>query len=169
VALSNNLMSYNAESVETDISDWTATENCTIAQSGTQALEGTQSLRITSIASGDCKAAATPTAVLTAGVLYGGFFWCYTDEMGLTGSLGINWEDEDYAFLSNVSTPFYPLKTGEWTQIGIVSPEYAPDDTVHMNLQVTCRATAGGQLFWCDEMFFGMWVPPTAGGSLFVS
>lgn len=63
-----NMLTPNQASIETDNSGWSVRANCTAPQSAVQALDGTKSLAITSVAAGDMSAFTLPGGVATAGI-----------------------------------------------------------------------------------------------------
>lgn len=150
--INGNLLSANIESVETDITGWDAGSNTTIAQSTTQALDGTHSLQLTSGASGTISATTHNRVTgLSANTLYAASYWLYPT-LQITAHVEVDW----YTATTYISTGVGADQTvpaNVWTQIG------APMTSVATTQQcvpiIVINATAASQLFYCDEMFFG--------------
>lgn len=90
----HNLLSANAASVETDVTDWSATTNCAIAQSATQAKSGSQSLRLRSTAGGDMVADHDTGVSGTPVTAYQQYTFSVYSRAGATGRdvrIGVNW------------------------------------------------------------------------------
>lgn len=156
MAIPGNLLSANDESVETDITGWVAGGNTTIVQSTTQALDGTHSLRLASTASGTISANTNNRITgLSAGVLYYASYWLYPP-VQITAHVEVDW----YTATTYISTGIgadQTIPASVWTKIG------APMTSVATTQQcipiIVITATAGSQLFYADEMFFG-WPAP---------
>lgn len=152
MAIPGNLLSANDESVETNITGWAAGGNTTIAQSTTQALDGTHSLRLTSTASGTISAnTANRITGLSAGGLYTASYWLYPP-VQVTAHVEVDW----YTATTYISTGVGADQTvpaSVWTQIG--APMTAVATTQQCIPIIVITATAGSQLYYCDEMFFG--------------
>lgn len=152
MAINGNLLTVNNESVETDITGWAAGGNTTIAQSTTQALQGTHSLRLTSTASGTISAnTASRVTGLTAGGLYMAYYWLYPP-VQVTAHIEVDW----YTATTYISTGIGADTTAPanvWTQIG--APMTAVATAQQCIPIIVITATAGSQLYYCDEMFFG--------------
>ncbi|RCH70458.1 hypothetical protein DT019_02935 [Streptomyces sp. SDr-06] len=152
MALTGNLLTYNDESVETDITGWAAGGNTTIAQSTTQARDGTHSLRLTSTASGTISAnTANRITGLSVSAQYTASYWLYPP-VQVTAHIEVDW----YTATTYISTGVGADTTAPasvWTQIGAPMTPVATTQQCIPIIVIT--ATAGSQLYYCDEMFFG--------------
>jgi hypothetical protein len=158
VALNGNLLSANDESVETDISGWSAGGNTTLTQSTTHALDGTHSLRLASTTSGTISAGVTNRLTgITAGALYGWYYWLFTT-VQITAHVEIDW----YTATTYISTTIgntLTIPANTWTQVG--APMVAVATTQQCVPLIVIDANASSQLFYTDEMFFGRWINPS--------
>jgi hypothetical protein len=150
-----NELAYNTESMETDVSSWGSLANSTIAQSTAFALEGTHSMSITSTASGIASAlpisADFPAAVV--GNTYQFSFWVYSTVAGLqvTGNQ-FDWYNGVTFVHAGVSVTVN-LAQNAWTQVLVTG--VAPATTTLARIYPSFTATAGGQVCYIDEVYFG--------------
>lgn len=153
MAINGNFLAYNIESVETDASGWLAGSNTTIAQSTTHALDGTHSLALTSTAAG---ATSSFVANRVGGVnpngLYTCYFWLYTT-VQVSAWVAVDWYNASNTYLSTTTATTVTVPTNTWTQVG--SPLVAVATATQSVPILNMTATAGSQIFYCDEMFFG--------------
>lgn len=153
MAIPGNFLAYNVESVETDATGWQAGSNTSIAQSTVHALDGTHSLALTSTASGTTSAfvANRVTGVNPSG-LYACYFWLYTT-VQVSALVSVDWYNASNTYISTTTGTTVTVPTNVWTQVG--SPVVAVATATQSVPILDITATAGSQVFYCDEMFFG--------------
>ncbi|MFF4403605.1 hypothetical protein [Streptomyces sp. NPDC001404] len=154
MAINGNFLSANVESVETDASGWLAGSNTSIAQSTAHALDGTHSLALTSTASGSTVAfVANRVGGVTASGLYACYFWMYSTIASITAWASVDWYNASNTWITNTAGPTVTLATNTWTQVG--APLVAVATATQSVPIINVTATAGSQVFYADEMFFG--------------
>lgn len=92
--LAGNLLTENAQSIETDASGWSTTAGPAGAptQSGAHFRDGSHSLEITSTGSGDIQVSTASSITVTAGAAYRIYFsvWC---ALGRSILMEVDWYD----------------------------------------------------------------------------
>jgi len=165
MAIPGNLLSANAESIETDATAWT-TGSGTFSRVTTRAHTGSASLQIVSAGSGDthCYGAANLTG-LTAGTTYTIYSWAYTTLTGIVGKTGCDWKNSSGTYISSSAHAGQTLAQNAWTQILLTAT--APAGTTQATIYVPwVVATAANQTYQFDDLFFGVLVPYQGWGVL---
>lgn len=132
---------------ETDTSDWGITGTSTLAQSNTQAHQGTFSMRVTP-AGGSANGAWTPAYPAT-GQIYSVSGWFYAAAGWATMSIALVWLDAGGNTLSTSSQAF-AIPAATWTQS--VASFTKPVGATQMRFRVRQDgAPAGGDIWFVDE------------------
>jgi len=158
VALPGNLLSENAEGIETDASAWT-TGSGTFERDTSRAHSGVASLRLTSAGPGDTWVYSNGDLTgLTPGTTYTVYVWAYTTISGLVAQVGLDWRNSSGTYLSSYASPSVPLVPNQWTQVGPFQTT-APANAARATLYLAWfTATAAGQTVWFDDIYLG--IPP---------
>lgn len=158
MALPGNLLSENAEGIETDASAWT-TGSGTFERDTSRAHSGVASLRLTSAGPGDTWVYSNGDLTgLTPGTTYTVYVWAYTTISGLVAQVGLDWRNSSGTYLSSYASPSVPLIPNQWTQVGPFQTT-APANAARATLYLAWfTATAAGQTVWFDDIYLG--IPP---------
>ena len=164
-----NLLSYNAQSIETDTSAWTITSGPgTLSQSSAEALDGTYSLLCTSTGAGSISIVLNAGVPITAGETYQAYFSCWNNTYNSV-LIEIDYYDSsghNLYVLENPAAP-YVLAPGVFSQLSMVLT--APAGAVGASLVMHPQAASSGNLFYFDQMYLGspaLAVTVTPNGSL---
>jgi hypothetical protein len=162
-----NLLTANQASLESGTTNgWDVLTNCTISSSTLQALDGTHSLALTSVAAGDMSA-TTHQGVngipVTGGVTYTAMFWARAATTPRSVTCYLQWYDVSGAPAGNIPVVLTDTTTG-WTQ-------YVVSAVAPMNVRfadVACYVTATGaasEVHYFDQIgFFAGTTTWTPGG-----
>lgn len=154
VPRTQNMLTANQASLETDTTGWSATGNSTIARSTAQFLDGAASLAITSIASG------TMFAQTTAGTAG---HPCFPDTQytaradvraaasARTCSITMRFYDAAGSQLTDVAGTGVADATGSWTSI--TSTGNSPPTAAYVAVFISVSSTgAGGEVHYVDKI-----------------
>lgn len=159
-----NVLNANDESFESGtLGDWVAsgTTTPTVAVSTAQALDGTHSCQVTSAGTSFAGISWNATRIpVTVGVVYTLSFWCYTTLTGRTATAEINWYNSSGTYLSDSATG-QSLTANTWSLISTQAA--APTSAASVVILPLPIASASGQVFYIDEIFFG--IPPDIPGA----
>jgi hypothetical protein len=163
--LQGNLISENNQSVETTVGGWGSFGNgsSAIAQSTTQAIDGTHSVACTRNATAGtvamCGLTSTsdlPTTVAGKKYMYTAWIW---SPVGGVWNLAVDWyQSGNTTYISTTTGNNTTVATSGWTQVGRA-------DTVHVApaLGVTARmyvqnvsGTSTGNIIYVDQVYFGI-------------
>ncbi|MFF3312467.1 hypothetical protein [Streptomyces sp. NPDC002952] len=147
-----NLLPFNTETMEIDISGWFAATNCSIGIS-TAAFTYYQSLVVTSTAAGEVMArtALSQAPSVTPGTEYVAYAYVAPVVAGLTQKIQIYWRDAGGNELSVSSATWTPA-ANTWTRIVVAAK--APAGAAVARVAVTPTATAAGQQWVYDRVVF---------------
>lgn len=153
MAIAGNLLSYNAESIETDATGWTLRSgNGGISQSSAQALDGTHSLLLTSTGSGTMVVATASSVAVTAGQAYEA--WLNVNPSARHSiSVSIEWLNASNAVISTVVNGPNSSNANTWSKWVIVGT--APSGAVSANVLLTAVSSVSGETYSFDEMYLG--------------
>lgn len=143
-----NLLPFGTETVETDVSGWTATSLCTIGLSNAS-YTWYQSLLLTSTGAGSCTVQTVSAPAVTPGTEYAAYAYVTPGTAGLTQQIRIQWLDGSGATVGTSSANWTP-PTGQWTRVTVV--DKAPAGAVSARLVLAPQATATGQVWAYDRM-----------------
>lgn len=155
--LRNNLLSYNHESVETNIGSWFANNaNTTLTRDTAQAFEGVAAQKLAAVAAGNISSGLTgilvqPSRTFTISC------WVWTSTASLTSRIDVDWYTGNGAgsYISTSSTANVAVPTSTWTLVSMVvaSPATAGEARLFVG-QAT--ATGAGQVMFVDSAFVGI-------------
>lgn len=138
--ITGNLLTLNAQDIETDATGWTVLTNCTIAQSATFAKDGTNSLSMTSVGAGLMQAEVAAVLAVTAGTGYTVSAYLRAAVSGRTTHINVDWKTSSGTFIST-STIAGTDTTGSFTQTtGVVT---APTGATQAVLYTDVVGTGG--------------------------
>lgn len=142
-----NILPYSVQSVETDISGWTAGANTAIAQSSTQAKDGQFSLQMTATANGGLAAWTTTWYPVKPGAVYTYTCWLWSPA-AVSGGIGLDWRDASGTYISTSQTSA-PLAANAWTQLTLSAT--APLNAYNVSPTIgNGMAVTAGQVFYGD-------------------
>lgn len=160
--VAGNLLSYAAQSIELDASDWTAAGNCTIAKSapGEKWIEGAYSLKCTVTAAGEARIEAVAMVPVTAGTYYNAdvSFW----PVGATPSacwLDIDWYDASMAYLGSATPDQDSDDDGDHWRFDLIGRQ-APEGAAWARMVLLPQAGTAAHVFYLDEMSLAAGTPP---------
>jgi hypothetical protein len=161
VFTSTNSLVGTASTFETNIANWAAITNCSVAQSNTQAHGGTQSLRMSSTASGDmvsghCAAASVVTQgfAVVPGQQVLVSAWERTSVSTRTVSTGVAWYTSGGVLVGSIAYGTGATDSASvWTQISstLVAPATAAFGIAVVKVTATA---AGSELHYVDDVQF---------------
>ncbi|NED36684.1 hypothetical protein [Streptomyces sp. SID8499] len=163
VLLAGNLLDYNTQSGEKDVSGWTAT-NATLFRYGGYVVSGTGSYLpgATSSAAGLVTVNTASRVPVTAGTEYRLYLWLWHNvQGGRTPSVAIRWYDGSGALVGTASrdVPLAYSTTTVTCSVGV-----APAGAVTADVAFSWTAAASGELFYFDQAWLR--VAPNADGNL---
>jgi uncharacterized phage protein gp47/JayE len=163
-----NMLSANAASVETNITDWANYANATLAQSATQALSGTQSLRLTAIANGDMGAMSAASLTVVPGEYYSALASFRAGSTARTVLAGIQWRDAGDTIISTQFGAGYTQDSNaNWAQAPVAYLQ-APANATKARVVVYVSGAVTGEIHYVDEMLLihGLQTTWVAGGAI---
>ena len=159
-----NLLTAVDASFESGIGTWINGGNCTVAQSAAQALDGSFSLSMTSIASGNVLANSGYYAVLPS-TQYSAVAFFRSAVSARTCSIGIYWYDSTHTLISGGAGTGVADTTSSWTQVSQTLT--SPSNAAYALLQSVVTAAGGAsEVHYTDEvgLFPGSGTIWSAGG-----
>lgn len=152
--LSGNLVGYNGQSMEQDISDWTAVSGCTVAQSTAQTYNGSYSLAV-SCTGGDATFELANPVPVNAGTAYEFQPYEYPPNFTGTQTLTLLWLDSSGTTVktSSVDFQFASGATAGWYVPS--AADLCPATATQLRVQYTIRAAASGDLWYFDQVYVG--------------
>lgn len=163
-----NMLSANAASVETSIADWSALVNTAIAQSATQALNGTQSLRMTASALGDMSVVSTASLTVVPGEFYSALASFRAGSTARAVQVGIQWRDaSDVLISTQFGASYVSDSNANWTQAAVAYFQ-APSNATKARVVLYVIASAAAEIHYVDEMLLvhGFQTAWVQGGSI---
>lgn len=157
MALAGNLLSVNAESMETDASAWQIEgTNTTLTWDTAHALDGTHAIKLVNTAGADYAKMhlVTNVASLTPGKLYGMYASIYSLQVNCFYEIQIDWYN-GITFLSSLFLPTTPPLGSAAFEKTVFMSGRAPTNTTAADVKVQCFPAAAGNSFWIDSVFFG--------------
>jgi hypothetical protein len=154
MAIPGNLLPYNVESVETDVSGWSALVNATGLTQANGGTEAAHSLAFKSVATGDCQVGITTRVAVTPGSEYWSCASIFPPAAGAQSRMEIRWYTSGGSLISTTQGPLVSAPSGTWHQIGAVGTAPATAATALVVIRVT--ATAANQNWFADRMFLGL-------------
>ncbi|HEX3539662.1 MAG TPA: hypothetical protein VHT75_04385 [Acidimicrobiales bacterium] len=150
VTAHDNLLSTDDASFEGSVGTWQPGANTTIAQSSTQALDGSESMKLTAAALGTISAeVATGAYPITGGVSYAAVAALRSAATARSCTIGIAWYNNAGALIStSTGTPVNDTTSG-WTQATAVG--VAPGTAVYAAPIVTIASEVASGAHYVDE------------------
>lgn len=164
MALVGNLLSANAESIETDASAYAAVLNANTLQRGAGGTLGSFCLSFRGVAAGDCQVGLVTRVAVTPGVDYLAYASVYTPVVNGKSRMEIRWFTSGGTLISTSSGPQMTQATASWNQAAVIGT--APPTAVTANITIRVMATAAAQTWFADRVFLGL-VPDVQSGNLF--
>ena len=147
-ALINMLSSVDA-SFETGIGTWAANTNCTVAQSSAQALDGSFSLSMTSVAAGDMKATSGQYAI-AASANYWAQVAVRAATAGRSVAAFITWFDSSHTAISTITGTAVSDVTTGWVTATVTGT--SPSNAAYAFVGAIVSATAAAsEVHYVDE------------------
>ncbi|MFD5161046.1 hypothetical protein ACFWMJ_23705 [Streptomyces hawaiiensis] len=154
MAIAGNLLSANAESVETDASAWSALINAQTPSQGTGGTLGTKCLSWRSVAAGDVQVGLTTRVAVTPGAEHWACASMFPPAVGAQSRIEIRWFTSGGTLISTAQGPLITAPSGTWHQIAVVGT--APANAATANVVLRATATAASQNFFTDRHFLGL-------------
>lgn len=150
-AIPNNLLSLNDASFETSVAGWSPTAGLTIAQSTTQALDGTHSLKGTVSTTG-FKSINTGAYYGVAGGAYYTVYCSMTTPVGpRAGSCSILWYDSSHVQIgATILGPGVNVTSTGWAQCAVTA--LAPVNAAYATASVNFSASVNTDTFYVDQV-----------------
>ncbi|MFG3014307.1 hypothetical protein ACGFZB_28590 [Streptomyces cinerochromogenes] len=159
MSVPTNLLSANAEGVETDISPWNAGSNTTL-QWSTRFYTGSHSLGMTAVATGTVTATLANRVAVTAGVTYQAYayFAAVTAGAGRTATVRIDWYSASVGgtAISSSSGSVALDATTAWNTPPPQVTAQAPSGAQYASLTVTVSGVSAGQQMCADRFTLGL-------------
>ncbi|MGI5404128.1 hypothetical protein ACQEVG_32700 [Streptomyces sp. CA-135486] len=163
MAIAGNLLSANAESIETDASAWVAVINANSIARGTGGTSGSFCLSFKATAAGDCQVGLATRVAVTPGAQ----LVCYASVWAAVASgqsrVEIRWHDAGGALLSTTQGPLVTASAPSWNQNAAIGTVPASAATANVIIRVT--GTAVNQNWFADRVFLGP-TPAVSTGNL---
>jgi hypothetical protein len=153
-----NLLTSDNASFENSIGTWAALSNCTITRVTTQSLDGSASLRMTSVGAGDmtarCAIDTLGNPVVNGGQTYTALASFKSAAVtGRTAAVGIEWLDAANSIISSAYGTPVTDNTGGWTQA--VYAAAAPRNARRARVLLKVISTAGAsEQHYIDQVDF---------------
>ncbi|MET9126902.1 hypothetical protein [Streptomyces sp. NPDC004528] len=154
MAIPGNLLPYNVESVETDVSGWTGLVNVASLTQGSGGTEAAKSLLVKSTSAGDCQTGITTRVAVTPGSEYWSCASVFPPAVGAQSRMEIRWYTSGGSLISTTQGPLISAPAGTWHQIGAVGTAPATAATALVVLRAT--ATAANQNWFFDRMLLAL-------------
>jgi hypothetical protein len=143
-----NLLRANTASVETDASGWASRSNCTIAQVGTTALDGSKSLRLTATGTPNMGANTIDRVACIPGREYTALVAFRAVATARTCRAGILWFDSAGGLLGTNVGAAATDSTSGWTQANVTHT--APPGAAFMDVGAFVYGVAGSEQHYVD-------------------
>ena len=140
------------QTFESGVSNWSAVNSATIAQSSTQAHAGTFSMSVHGTGAIANPGAQSEQDAIVPGKTYTASAWFYNASLWASGvQLQINWFDASHVFLSDSFASAGSLPAATWTQVTVTGAA-APANAAFANIEPTIGGTpAVGNIFFIDD------------------
>ena len=154
-----NLLSYNTQSVETDVSSWYVPLGAgSLSQSTARAVEGTHSLLLTTSGTGSVQVATSGLISITGGAPYRQYYSAWTT-CSRTLVVEADFYDSTQSFISRQSYPGSPtaIPASTWTQLSNLVG--APSNAAYVKFFIIVGSGVSGDTIYFDQMYFGPQTP----------
>jgi hypothetical protein len=152
--LPGNLLPYNAESIETDTSGWSAVSGCTVARSTVEPYRGAYSLAVTFTDVTAVVALAAPVSV-TPGDVYQFMPWTWPARLTQTLTPVLQWLDASGNVVNEQASPYgWPTDapTGAWWSIA--ASGVCPPGATQLSVTYSITGTVG-DVWYFDAIYLG--------------
>ncbi len=153
MAIDGNLLSDNAESVETDASAWQAASNATALARGTGGTRGSHCLTFKSVAAGDALVSTVSKVDVVAGAEYWACASVFPPAAGDKSLIGIRWYTSTGTLISTSTGPLTTAPAATWHQVAVIG--VAPANAATADIVVRVTATAASQSWYTDRHYLG--------------
>lgn len=133
---------------ETAVSPWTAAGGAALAQSATQAFQGTNSLRITPNGATANPGALSEAVAVIPGATYALSAWCFIPAGWTTTIVQVNWTDPFGQAISSSASSVVNVAANTWTQITVNATAPASAAAGTASVQLTGTPSAGTLSYW---------------------
>ncbi|MFB7114045.1 hypothetical protein [Streptomyces sp. NPDC056291] len=157
--ITGNLLSANAESIETDASAWSGLVNASGLTRGAGGTLGSYSLQWTATASGDSQVGLVSRVSVTPNTEHWACASIFPPVAGAQARLEIRWYTSGGTLISTVQGPLTSASPAAWFQVAAVGTSPSSAATALVVLRVT--ATAANQTWYADRVFLGLPTPYT--------
>lgn len=144
---------------ETSVSPWTGHNGATVAQSATQAFQGSDSMKITPDGTTANPGALSETITIIPGASYTATAWVFIPAGWTTTQLDINWFDPFGQYISTSTSANINVAANTWTQVPITATAPANAATAQVIPQLTGTPSAATVSYW-DSMTLACWQTP---------
>jgi hypothetical protein len=145
--IATNLLPFNTETMEVDLSGWSATGGT--LEVSTSSVTWYQSMRLVSSGAGQCLVQAAQTVPVTPGTEYAASTSATPGTAGLTQAIQLVWLDGSGTPISTTSAG-RTLSTGQWTRCVVAG--IAPPGAASVRVVLAPTATAAGQIWVYDRV-----------------
>lgn len=146
----HNMLTANEASIETDATGWTSSTNATLAQSATQAADGTKSLRLTAASAADMAAVMVTSKTVIPGETYTAVAFFRASTTGRSIKTGIQWRDGADALISTSYGTIVADTNAAFTQASVTA--IAPATAVKARVIIYVVAPANAEIHYVDKM-----------------
>lgn len=152
--LAGNLLGYNAQSVEMDVTAWSAVSGCTITQSAAHAFNGTYAVAI-SCTGGDATIQMANPVPVSAGQSYQFDPTEYPGVLTGTHTLVLQWLDSSGNIVKSVSNDFTFSSGSGPGWYNTSAADLCPATATHLQVQYIIRAATNGDIWYLDQVYVG--------------
>ncbi|MET7939639.1 hypothetical protein [Streptomyces sp. NPDC005302] len=153
MAITGNLLSANAESIETDASAWSALVNASGLAQGTGGTSGSKNLLFKSTVAGDTQIGLTTRVNVVPGTEYWSCASIFPPAVGAQSRIEVRWYTLGGSLISTSQGPLITAPSGTWHQVAVVGT--APSTAVTANVVIRTTGTASNQNWFTDRIFLG--------------
>jgi Carbohydrate binding domain len=135
---------------ESGVTPWTASNGATVAQSATEAFQGTYSMKITPNGTTASPGAVSETIDVIPGAIYvaSGWVWCGTASQ--SAEMIINWYDPYGVLISASDSAVDSLTASTWTEVAAAAYAPASAATCQVVVQLTGTPASSVVSYWDD-------------------
>jgi hypothetical protein len=157
-----NLLSYAAQDIEVDASDWTAVTNCTLARSapGERSYSGAYSLKATVTANSQARIEAAALVPVTEGTYYNAQLSFYPVGATLAACwVDIDWYDASMVYLGSAQPDQDSDDDGDQWRFDLIGRK-APAGAAWARMVLLPQPGVAGHVFFLDQMSLVAGTPP---------
>lgn len=149
-----NLLDENAESVETDVNDYSVVAgSATIAQSTDQAKVGTNSIKVTNTGADESTVTistltGTNGAPVTVGTEYTATAYVYPGDSATEYGIAIRWYDSGGSGLSSSASATDTVTAAQWAKVTVTAA--APASAAYASVRLVADGVETSEVFYWD-------------------